>query len=278
MSKAPFDYSDPDIYYEESFTPGGIRPHFHNMQQILFIREGTVKIAINQKEYVASKNSIVLISNLESHSIEILEYPYKRYVLSIPVDFSFSPLRDSYFYSILLQRPENFSHLICLKDSAENVAAAVFDTMLIECRKKMPGWQLMTACHLAMLLVGLYRFSPSSFPDDSISGIAEIILNIQKGIAEGLDKELTLDGFAEKYFVSKYHLSREFKRITGYNFKEYLILCRISAAKDLLSHTNLPVAGIGLRCGYPNVNHFIRIFKSTTGKTPYQYKKTGHKI
>lgn len=273
MSKAPFDRADPDIYYEESFAPGGIRNHYHNMQQILFIREGSVIISINKKEYAASKNSIFFISNLESHSIRILEYPYKRYVLSIPVDFSFLPLHESHFYGILLQRPENFSHMICLKESAENEAAAIFNAMYQECRDKRPGWQLMIACQIARLLVGLYRFSPSSFPEEPISGIAGIVLHIQKEIAEGLDQALTLDGFAEKYFVSKYHLSREFKRITGYNFKEYLILCRISAAKDLLVHTNMPVAEAGVRCGYPNVNHFIRIFKATTGKTPYQYKK-----
>jgi AraC-like DNA-binding protein len=272
MSRVPYSRTDPDIYYEESLAPGGIYPHYHNMQQILLILEGAVKITVNKKEYAASGNSIFFISNLESHSVAILKYPYKRYVLSIPADFSFSPLKDSYFYGILLQRPENFSHMIRLAGFESN-AAEIFKTMHGECQNKRPGWQLMIACQLARLLVGLYRFSPSSFPENSVSGIAGIVFHIQKEIAENFNKELSLEGFAEQNFVSKYHLSREFKRITGYNFREYLILYRISAAKDLLSHTDMAVADVCLRCGYPNVNHFIRIFKNTVGKTPYRYKK-----
>lgn len=274
MSKVPYDRADPDIYLEESLGPGAIRSHYHNMQQILFIREGTARIIINKKEYAGTKNSIFFISNLESHSIEVQEYPCKRYVLSIPSDFSFPPLRESYFYGILLQRPENFSHMIRLDKHQENSASANFEAMLRECREKRPGWQLMIASRIARLLVELYRSSPSSFPENPVSGIAGVIFRIQKEIAEKFDKEITLDGFAERYFVSKYHLSREFKRITGYNFREYLILYRIAAAKDLLAHTNMPVAEAGARCGYQNVNHFIRIFKNTVGKTPYQYKKS----
>lgn len=273
MIKAPSDCTDPDIYYEESFAPGFIRPHYHNMQQILFIREGTAKIAVHQKEYTGKKGSVFFISNLESHSVSIQEYPYKRYVLSFPLDYSFLSLHESYFYGILLQRPQNFTHMICLEGSEEYDAAAVFNAMHFECQNKRPGWQLMIACQIARLLVGLYRLTPSSFPEKPISGIAGIVLKIQKEITEGFHKELTLDGFAEKFFVSKYHLSREFKRITGYNFREYLILQRISAAKDLLAHTNMPVAEVCSRCGYQSVNHFIRIFKNKEGNTPYQYKK-----
>ncbi len=273
MTETPYSRSDPDIYFEESFSPGDIRPHYHNMQQILFIREGTVKICVNQKEYTGKPGSILFFSNLESHSVTILKYPYKRYVLSFPVDFSFLPMRESRFYGILLQRPENFSHMIRLKGPEEKTVAVLFGEMLCECRDKNPGWQLITACQISRLLVELYRFSPSSFPDNPVSGTARIVLDIQKEITEGFEGELSLEGFAQKHFISKYHLSREFRRITGYNFREYLILQRISSAKDLLAHTDLPVAEVCLRCGYPNVNHFIRIFKNAAGITPLQYKK-----
>lgn len=272
--RTSYTSADPDIYYEESFAPGGIRPHHHNMHQILFVCGGAVAVVINQKEYTGRKGSVFFVSNLESHSIQIQEYPYKRFVLSIPADFPFSPLRESRFYGILLQRPENFSHTISLEEPAEKNIAAIFDWMLCERRLKKPGWQLMISCHVARLLVELYRAAPASFPAAPESGIAGIILQIQKEIAENFTGELLLEGFAEKYFVSKYHLSREFRRITGYHFREYLILHRISAAKDLLAHTALPVAEVCVRCGYPNVNHFIRIFKNVAGETPCQYRKS----
>lgn len=271
MQKAPTSNTDPDVYFEASFSPVSIKPHFHNMHQILFIREGTVRIKINTKEYACNPDSILFISNLESHSIQILQYPYKRYVLSVPVNFSF--LSQSPVFGILLRHPESFSHMIGLDSPAAAKIASLFSDMTRECAEKKSEWQLSVACGITRLLIELYRFSPASFPENSATNMAEIVLNMQKMIAARYFEEISLEVLAEKYFVSKYHLSREFKRLAGYNFKEYLILQRISAAKDYLVHSSMPVADVGQHCGYNNVNHFIRIFQNTVHKTPHQYRK-----
>lgn len=271
MSKAPTGSSEPDVYFEASFGPASIKPHFHNMHQVLLIREGTVRIQINAKEYVCGPDSVFFISNLESHSIKILEYPYKRYVLSIPVNLPF--LNQSPVFGILLQHSESFSHLVSLDGKSAGKFLLLMDDMVRECAEKKSEWQLSIACNITRLLIELFRYSPASFPENSATNMAEIVLDMQKCIAARYFEEISLEALAEKYFVSKYHLSREFKRLAGYNFKEYLILQRISAAKDYLAHSAMPVAEVGAHCGYKNVNHFIRIFRNTVQKTPYQYRK-----
>jgi AraC-like DNA-binding protein len=70
-----------------------------------------------------------------------------------------------------------------------------------------------------------------------------------------------------------YYLSRLFKKVSGYTFKEYLILQRIANAKSLLVYTDYNVTQICMKSGFNNVNHFIRTFKKQEGITPYQYRK-----
>ncbi|MDC7233037.1 MAG: response regulator [Spirochaetales bacterium] len=73
--------------------------------------------------------------------------------------------------------------------------------------------------------------------------------------------------------VSRTHLSAQFKKESGQTFRDYLTHVRIEAAKKLLDETNLKVYEICENVGYPNVEHFSRIFKKLTGTTPNRYHR-----
>ena len=74
-------------------------------------------------------------------------------------------------------------------------------------------------------------------------------------------------GLNEKYFSSK------FKKEMGSTFIEYLTNVRMEAAKNLLRKTNMKLAEISEAVGYNNVEHFVRVFKKRTGKSPREYEK-----
>ena len=59
----------------------------------------------------------------------------------------------------------------------------------------------------------------------------------------------------------------------GITINEYLILTRISYAKELLKYTSLPVSEITFEVGMNNVTHFINLFKAREGCTPLVYRK-----
>lgn len=65
-----------------------------------------------------------------------------------------------------------------------------------------------------------------------------------------------------------------FKQITGFNFKEYIIIYRLQKAKELLETTDKTISTIGLDIGFNNVNQFIKLFKLKENCTPLQYKKS----
>lgn len=97
-----------------------------------------------------------------------------------------------------------------------------------------------------------------------------------KGVSLYIDKHfnenISLDMLAELQHVSKYHLSREFKRFNGMTIQEYIINSRVTYAKELLKHSVKPVSEIAELCGVSNVSHFINIFKEREGMTPLAYR------
>lgn len=98
-----------------------------------------------------------------------------------------------------------------------------------------------------------------------------------KEIAWEIDKnfksELPLAHFEEEYHRSRYHILKEFKKYMGVTINEYIILARISYAKELLKYSELPVQEIAYEIGMNNVTHFINLFKARENLTPLAYRK-----
>lgn len=103
--------------------------------------------------------------------------------------------------------------------------------------------------------------------------IYEKVIQVQNYIDNHFQEKLNLDTLAEHFFVSKYHLSREFKRIIGLTIGNYILGRRISNAKQLLRFSSLSLEDIGPKCGFLDTGYFIKTFKKYENMTPAQYRK-----
>lgn len=84
---------------------------------------------------------------------------------------------------------------------------------------------------------------------------------------------LTLEQLAQECGVSRFYLSREFKRQLGINFAGYLTRVRLMQAKQLLRFTDRTVGCIAQECGFNDASYFIRLFrKNEGGLTPRAYR------
>ena len=86
-------------------------------------------------------------------------------------------------------------------------------------------------------------------------------------------EKITLPELSRRCGISKYHLSREFKKWYGKTIIEYLTDNRVSYAKELLRYSDLSIDRIAEDCGIANMGHFIRQFRIREGCTPRAYKK-----
>ena len=91
-------------------------------------------------------------------------------------------------------------------------------------------------------------------------------------------RDVTLDMLVEKTYLSKPYLSKYIKAKSGLSFGDNVRMIRLRKAKGLLLGGNMKVERISEAVGYPNVEHFIRIFKREYGKTPAQFRsEANHK-
>ena len=103
--------------------------------------------------------------------------------------------------------------------------------------------------------------------------IPQYIKDVMKDIDTHFRDALSLDYFADRHHISKYHLSREFKKYIGTTIHEYIIGARLAYAKELLKYSELTIGEIAYDSGFNNVSHFINLFQNREDLTPLEYRK-----
>ena len=75
---------------------------------------------------------------------------------------------------------------------------------------------------------------------------------------------------AEKFYISKYHLSHEFQRHVGTSVGRYILKKRLQIARRLLSQGSKPNNVFG-GCGFGDYTSFYRAFKAEYGTSPREF-------
>ncbi|MEV8530599.1 AraC family transcriptional regulator [Streptomyces sp. NPDC051211] len=78
---------------------------------------------------------------------------------------------------------------------------------------------------------------------------------------------------AARLGIPLHELRGAVRRSTGEGVKEYLLGIRLTRAKELLARTDLPVAGVARRVGYPDAAYFSRLFSRRVGVSPVRFRE-----
>lgn len=96
---------------------------------------------------------------------------------------------------------------------------------------------------------------------------------IKQYLDEHYDEKITLDDLTERFFISKYYLTRVFRKQFGTSISHYLLSIRITKAKQMLRFTDETVENIGYKCGLGAPHYFSRTFKQVEGISPSEYRE-----
>lgn len=117
-----------------------------------------------------------------------------------------------------------------------------------------------------------YSFTENKENRETVS-LQNKLQTIREYLIANSSKKLTLDSLAAMFYVSKYHLSREYKRYFGVTLMNDLNNMRISTAKSLLRFSDDSIEAIAEQCGFNDSAYFIKVFKSVENMTPFSYRK-----
>ena len=83
---------------------------------------------------------------------------------------------------------------------------------------------------------------------------------------------LDYDFIASEMCLTRSHMNRKLKAITGMTSTEYIKTMRISLAKALIDTTDMKIEAIAMRCGVDDVAYFSSLFRKATGMTPTAWR------
>ena len=102
----------------------------------------------------------------------------------------------------------------------------------------------------------------------------QILAELDKAI----DSSVSIDDICNTLFISRSKMIREFKRHYDQTPHAYLLGRKIGFAKMLLQDTSHSIRSIANHLGFSDEHYFANIFKSKTGYTPSQYRKSRSNI
>lgn len=238
-----------------------IRPHGHPRYHYIQSEKGRGRLKILDHTYFLDENEGVLIAPCVSHSYtgETSEWytMFATFTGTMEGDLG-KMLGNKKSVFIKKEQGEEIKQLIT--DALTRYDTTPLDTHLlsIDCYKLLMNF--VDAVNMPHLLnEPLY-----------VKYVAPVI----KIIETLYDCPLTAQELSRQVYVTPQYLSRLFNRFLGYSVYEYLVMYRITKAKELLiTHWDLDVQQIALSVGFQDPSHFIVMFRKITGTTPLEFRK-----
>ncbi len=106
------------------------------------------------------------------------------------------------------------------------------------------------------------------------AGEREFLERVQRLAEERLaDPLFTTSDAAECLEMSRMHLNRRLRTLTGKSTHQLIQEMRLESARGVLLTEPLPVASIAARVGFKSVSQFTKAFRLRYGAPPAEYRK-----
>ena len=105
------------------------------------------------------------------------------------------------------------------------------------------------------------------------SSIPSKLEQVHDYLDEHYAEKINLEDLSSRFFISKFHLAREYKKRYGVTIGNDLTTKRISHAKSMLRFSEASIESIALDCGFQESGYFIKVFKKAENMTPLEYRK-----
>lgn len=123
------------------------------------------------------------------------------------------------------------------------------------------------------LLELLYALSPYTAHHAGNYAHRQTMLHIERYIRDNLTEDLSLDGLAAAANLSPSYFHKLFCSHFAMTPGDFVLQCRVSAAKSMLVEGSLPLSEVAERCGFASQSYFNYRFKQVVGATPLQYRR-----
>jgi AraC family transcriptional regulator len=114
---------------------------------------------------------------------------------------------------------------------------------------------------------GVYKKGPANKP------FPGWIITLREYLHDRWNEPVTLHELSQVAGVHPVTISKHFPRYFSCTLGEYLRRLKIEKALGMIKSSNLSLMEIAFECGFADQSHFIRVFRTTTGFIPNDFRR-----
>lgn len=254
--------------------------------EILYVMTGNIRVVVEETVYYGKYGDLFLFKPKQHHSIEVLgdtpvRQPHLHFDLVYQSDSPDIPTSFLPIEAMTEQEKRQFREDVTaqMADPLPNhfrlqqpivLEKLIFD-IIHEYANRHPLFELTAKGIFLQLLAQLMREHLWATHASLVANWVQL-QRVKVYLSHHPDREVTLEELSDVANLSKYYLSRLFKKAFGMGPIRFHLLNRIERAKRLIQFTDAPITQISEQLGFPGIHSFSRSFRSATGVPPSFYR------
>lgn len=264
--------NDYEIYHYLNDDIKSVSIHHHDFYELYYFISGDVKYLIEGKVYYLKQGNLVLINSKELHQAVINsgKNTYERIVLWIDKEF-LQQLSTSKTELAACFESDNKRNVLELSLEDQKGIRLLLNKIISLENYNGVGYELLYKVYIIELMIYINNlaFNVQSGGNIEIKK-SKLIDQIIGYINNHIDEDIIIDDIAREFYISKFHLSRKFKKYTGTTIHRYIIQKKLIEAKELILK-EMQIKDVYKQCGFGDYSNFFRAFKNEYGITPKQF-------
>ncbi|MBM7565503.1 AraC family transcriptional regulator [Paenibacillus sacheonensis] len=254
--------------------PFSIHFHLHQGCEIYFLIRGDVNYFVDKAVYPLQHGDLVITNEHEIHKPALTtDAVYERVTIEFdPALIALFQTADMNLLQCFYDRPIGEHNIIKLSEHDQTALSALFAKYADLQKQPFPEAPLLKLGCLLEILVLVQRCFHKNKEKESRLDLPPQLSPILAYLDQHLAEDLSLERLEGLFFISRFHLSRLFKKHTGSTIHEYILYKRIALAKTLLREGR-SVTEASMDAGFNDYSGFLRVFKKKVGLLPRQYAK-----
>jgi len=255
------------LFHLRTEQEGKINFHYHEFCKLVLLVSGRGSYMVDGQRYLLQPGDTVVVGSRSVHRPEMESgCVYERVIIYISPEYL---QRES---TADCDLTEVFSgkagHVLRLKDGGKKIL-----TLALELERELAGegygMEILSSVALLRLLVQIgkeQRRENDQLPQP-VNPESPRVLGLMRYIETHLAEDLDIDLLAESFYVSKYHMMRQFRQETGMTVHSYLTQRRLLHARDLIAQ-GIRATEACYRSGFRSYSSFTRAYGKYFSATP----------
>ena len=255
------------LFHLRSETGEQVDFHYHEFCKVLLLLSGQGSYSVEGNRYRLSPGDVVLLGSRSVHRPELeAGVPYERIIIYIAPEFL--QQQSGADCDLLAIFSGQKGHVLRPSEGRRKKLFSIAAALERELSRDGFGRDVISRAHLLQLVVEIGRgLAESADLPSPILPENPRILEIMDYLEGNLGEDVDMDALAERFYISKFHMMRLFRRETGSTIHTWLTQRRLMHARDLMAG-GMSATQACYTCGFRNYSSFTRAYGRHFGSTP----------